>query len=161
VPTALCAQSAADSTAIRAAAMDYLEGFYLGDSTRHARSIRPEVYKYGYHRPPDSTSYRGMQMTWAGFQSFTRGVREGRIKTPPDAPKLVQLLDVQDQTAAVRVDAWWGSDYLLLGKERDGRWMIGHVAWQSLLRQLPATPGVEVPATVRFICRVVPADASI
>jgi hypothetical protein len=125
------AQTAADSAGIRAAAMDYLDGFYLGDSTRHLRSIRPEVYKYGYYRPADSSSYRGMQMAWPAFHNFTRGVREHRINTPPDAPKLVQLLDVQDQTAAVRVDAWWGSDYLLLGKERDGRWMIGHVLWQS------------------------------
>ena len=129
-PRVARSQSAADTAAIRAAAMDYLEGFYLGDSTRHLRSIRPEVYKYGYSRPRDSTSYHGMQMAWSGFHSFTRGVREGRIKTPPDAPKLVQLLDVQDQTAAVRLDAWWGSDYLLLGKQ-DGRWMIGHVLWQS------------------------------
>jgi hypothetical protein len=126
----LRAQTSADSAAIRAAALDYIEGFYLGDSTRHLRSIRPEVYKYGYYRPADSTSYRGMQMTWAGFASYTRGVREGRIKTPPDAPKLIQLLDIQDQTAAVRVDAFWGSDYLLLAKH-DGKWMIGHVAWLS------------------------------
>jgi hypothetical protein len=41
------AQSAADSAGIRAAAMDYLEGFYLGDSTRNLRSIRPEVYTLG------------------------------------------------------------------------------------------------------------------
>jgi hypothetical protein len=123
-------QTTADSAGIRAAAMDYLDGFYLGDSTLHLRSIRPEVYKYGYSRHPDSTTYHGSQMAWPAFQSFTRGVREGRIRTPADPPKLVRLLDVQDQTAAVRVDAWWGSDYLLLGKH-DGRWMIGHVAWQS------------------------------
>ena len=126
----LAQATAADSAAIRAAAMDYIEGFYTGDSTRHIRSIRPEVFKYGYSRPRDSTSYQGMQMQWPAFHNFTRGVREGRIKTPPDAVKLVQLLDVQDQTAAVRVDAWWGSDYLLLARH-DGRWMIGHVLWQS------------------------------
>lgn len=129
-PLAARGQTAADSAAIRAAANDYLDGFYLGDSTLHLRSIRPEVYKYGYYRPADSTSYRGMQMQWGAFQNFTRGVKEGRIKTPPDAPKTVQLLDVQDQTGAVRVDAYWGSDYILLGKH-DGRWMIGHVIWQS------------------------------
>jgi hypothetical protein len=130
IPFQLQSQSAADSASIRAAAIDYLEGFYLGDSARHIRSVRPEVYKYGYFRPADSTSYRGMQMQWTGFHAFSRAVREGRSRTPLDAPKLVQLLDVQDQTAAVRVDAWWGSDYLLLGKH-DGRWMIGHVLWQS------------------------------
>lgn len=129
-PVAVHAQTAADSAAIRAAANDYIDGFYLGDSTLHLRSVRPEVYKYGYYRPRDSTSYRGMQMPWSHFANFARSVKEGRTKTPPDAPKIIQLLDVQDQTAAVRIDAYWGSDYILLGKH-DGRWMIGHVIWQS------------------------------
>jgi hypothetical protein len=40
-------------------------------------------------------------------------------------------LDVRDQTAVVRVVAWWGQDYLQMAKH-DGRWMIVHVLWQSL-----------------------------
>ena len=35
-----------------------------------------------------------------------------------------------DQTASVKVVAWWGIDYLLMGKY-DGKWMISHVLWQS------------------------------
>jgi hypothetical protein len=42
----------------------------------------------------------------------------------------VELLEVQDHTAAARVSAYWGSDYVLVGKY-DGRWMISHVLWQS------------------------------
>jgi len=33
--------------------------------------------------------------------------------------------------AAAKVTAWWGTDYLLLGKF-DGRWMIRDVLWKSL-----------------------------
>lgn len=43
--------------------MNYIEGFYEGDSTKLLRAVRPEVYKYGYYRAPDSTAYRCMQMT--------------------------------------------------------------------------------------------------
>jgi len=32
--------------------------------------------------------------------------------------------------AAAKVTAWWGTDYLLLGKF-DGRWMIRDVLWES------------------------------
>jgi len=50
--------------------------------------------------------------------------------TPAIAPKQVQLLDVQDQSAAVKVTASWGTEYLLVGKY-DGRWMVSSVLWQS------------------------------
>ena len=33
---------------------------------------------------------------------------------------------MQDQTASAKLTAWWGTDYLLLGKY-DGRWMISSV----------------------------------
>ncbi|MBC7790917.1 MAG: nuclear transport factor 2 family protein, partial [Anaerolineae bacterium] len=42
--------------------------------------------------------------------------------------------DVLDQTASAKLTAWWGTDYLLLGKY-DGKWMISHVLWQSPKRK--------------------------
>jgi hypothetical protein len=127
-PAALHAQSAADRDAVRQAALDYIEGFYEGDSTRFLRSIRPEVYKYGFWR--DSTGYRGMQMQWQGFHNFANRVKRGQTRTPANAPKEVELLDVTDQIAAVKVSAYWGIDYLLMGKY-DRKWMISHVLWQG------------------------------
>jgi hypothetical protein len=129
-PGAARAQTAADSAAIHRAALDYVEGFYEGDSTKHVRSIRPEVYKYGFWLPRDSTRYLGEQMTWPQFHAYTARFRARGAKTPENAPREIRLLDVLDQTAAVKLTAWWGVDYLLLGKY-DGRWMISHVLWQS------------------------------
>ncbi len=128
------AQSSADSAKIREAAMHYIEGFYEGDSTKLLRAVRPEVYKYGYYRAPDSTSYRGMQMTWAGFMNYARNVKASGRPTPASAPRGVKLLDVLDQTAAVKVTATWGTDYLLLGKY-GSEWQITHVNWQSAPRK--------------------------
>jgi hypothetical protein len=125
----LPAQSGADREGVRQAALDYIEGFYEGDSSRFIRSVRPEVYKYGFYR--DTTgSYRGMQMQWQGFHNFANRVKRGQSRTPANAPKEIEILDVADQIAAARVTAWWGIDYLLMGKY-DGRWMISHVLWQS------------------------------
>ncbi|MES2522099.1 MAG: nuclear transport factor 2 family protein [Gemmatimonadota bacterium] len=129
-PCVAAAQTAADTAAIRAAAMNYIEGFYEGDTTKLVRSVRPEVYKYGFSRPADSTMYRGMQMTWAGFMSYAKGVKANNRQQPASAVRNVKLLDVLDQTAAAKVTAWWGTDYLLLAKF-DGQWMITHVSWQS------------------------------
>ena len=116
--------------AVRRAVLDYVEGFYEGDTAKLVRALRPELYKYGFSRPRDSTTYRGMQMTHAQALAFARRVREGKQSTPANAPKVVELLDVQDQTAAAKLTAWWGLDYLLLAKY-DGRWMISSVMWQS------------------------------
>ena len=120
--------TAEDRAAVTAAAMDYIEGFYQGDSTRLVRSVAEDVYKYGYGRR--ATGYVGSQMTYAGFMAFAAGVRNGRNLPPAGAPKEIVLFEVQDQTAAAKITAWWGIDYLLLGK-RNGQWMITHVTWQA------------------------------
>jgi hypothetical protein len=124
------AQTAADSAAIRAAALDYIEGFYQGDSTRHIRSVRPEVSKVGFSRNRETGVYTRSVMPWTGFHAYANGVKSGRNTTPAGAPKDVKLLDVSDQTAAAKVTAWWGIDYLHMAKH-DGRWQIVHVLWQS------------------------------
>jgi hypothetical protein len=129
----LAAQSDADREAIRRASLDYVEGFYEGDSTKLMRSVRPEVYKYGFWLPRDSTRYQGSQMPWTEFLAYARRVRQNNRQAPATAPKQVELLDVQDQTAAVKLTASWGTDYMLLGKY-DGRWMISSVIWQSVKR---------------------------
>jgi hypothetical protein len=120
----------ADSTGVRAAAMDYIEGFYEGDSTKLVRSVRPDVAKYGFYFPPDSSRYAGEAMPFAEFLDYARSVRARSRPVNPAWPKEVTVLDVLDQTAAAKVRAWWGTDYLLLARQ-DGRWVITHVLWQS------------------------------
>jgi hypothetical protein len=130
MPDRVLGQTTADSVGVRRAALDYLEGFYEGDSTKHVQSVRPEVYKYGFWLPRDSTRYQGEQMPWPEFLAYTRRMKARGATTPASAPREVQLLDVLDQTAAVKVTAFWGTDYLLMGKY-DGRWMVSSVLWQS------------------------------
>jgi len=129
-PSRMLGQTSVDSAGVRRAVLDYVEGFYEGDSTKHVRSVRPDVYKYGFWLPRDSTRYQGEQMPWAEFLLYTRRMRARGTTTPATAPKEIQLLDIQDQTAAAKVTASWGTDYLLVGKY-DGRWMISSVLWQS------------------------------
>jgi hypothetical protein len=122
-------QGPADKDAVRRAVLDYVEGFYEGDTTRLVRSVLPAVYKYGYSK--NGAAYAGSQMRWEGFMSYANGIKAGRNKTPANAPKEITLFEVQDQTASAKLTAWWGTDYLLLAKQADGRWMISHVLWQS------------------------------
>lgn len=116
--------------AVRRAVLDYVEGFYEGDSTKFVRSVRPEVFKYGFWRPRDSTSYQPEQMTWAEFHSFANRVKANKRFAPATAPKEVVVFDILDRTASAKLTAYWGTDYVLLGKY-DGQWMIAEVLWQS------------------------------
>jgi hypothetical protein len=131
LPGRLGAQQPDDREQVRRAVLDYVEGFYEGDSTKLVRSVSPEVRKHGYYRSsPDSAYHALSAMPYANFMRFASGVRQGRNRPPAGAPRDIVLFDVQDQTASAKLTAWWGTDYLLLGRE-DGRWMITHVLWQS------------------------------
>jgi len=119
-----------DREGVRRAVLDYVEGFYEGDSAKLARSVRPEVFKYGFWKARDSTRYAGEQMKYPEFFDYARRVKQNNHPAPPTAPKTVEVYDVQNQTASAKLTAFWGTDYLLLGKY-DGKWMISSVLWQS------------------------------
>ena len=130
LPGAVVGQTAADREGVRQAVLDYVEGFYQGDTTRLIRSVSPDVRKFGFDRPSKSAPYVGEAMPFRDFLSYAERIRSGKSKTPAGARKDIVLFDVQDQTASAKLTAWWGTDYLLLAKVK-GRWMILSVVWQS------------------------------
>ena len=130
-PTAAAPQPTTDRAAVRRAVLDYVEGFYEGDTTKLVRAMWPQVLKYGYYRDQAGGEYAGSQMQYpAAFMDYANGIRMGRNRTPANAPKEITIFDVQDQTASAKLTAWWGTDYLLLAKD-SGAWKITHVLWQS------------------------------
>ena len=121
---------AGDTAGVRRAVLDYVEGFYEGDSTKLVRALRRDFFKYGYSRDRETNSYEGMQMTWDGAMGYARRMKQSARPTPATAPKEVTIYEVQDRTASAKLRAWWGTDYMLLAKQ-DDRWVITHVLWQS------------------------------
>jgi hypothetical protein len=130
-PRAAHAQTAADSAAVMRAGLDYIEGFYDGDVAKLQRSVRTNVVKFGFWRPADKTAFEPDTMSYGQFISYAERVKARGGTTGPNASiRKVEILDMMNQIASVKVTAWWGVDYLQLGKY-DGRWMIAHVIWQS------------------------------
>lgn len=129
-PRAAHAQAVPDSAGVHRAVLDYLEGFYQGDTARIVRGVHPEVHKYGYYRKQGETTYAGEPMSFAEMIDYARRVRARGRPAPADAPREVVIYDVQDRTASARLRAWWGTDYLLLARQDDG-WKVTHVLWQS------------------------------
>jgi hypothetical protein len=124
------AQTAADSAAVRAAVLDYVDAIYRNDTARVARSVRPGLAKRGVYRTQDG-SYREAPMTYAQLVEVARTWNRDRRVDVSRAPREVRLLDVLDHIASARLAASWGVDYFHLAKGADGRWMIVNVLWQS------------------------------
>lgn len=129
-PANHAAASQAETAAVRRVALDYLEGFYEGDTAKLVRALRPEMFKYGFWKAKGASSYAGERMSYDEAIGYARRVKASNRPTPATAPKEVTIYEVQDQTASAKVRASWGTDYLLLGKY-DGRWMISHILWQG------------------------------
>lgn len=121
------AQSSADSAAIRAAALDYIEGWYAGNGDRMARALHPELAK----RIMNSDTAGNVWIRDMTASELVRGTRSGGGSRTPaaDQRKDVRILDVFQSTASVRVDAATWVDYLHLVKWR-GEWRIINVLWE-------------------------------
>jgi hypothetical protein len=116
------AQSSADSTAIRQAALDYIEGWYEGDATRMASALHPGLVKRIVHT--DSLGDAFLSQEDASQLITATGAGGGREAERRRAD--VAILDVFGDVANVRVDAGDWIDYLQLVRFR-GRWLILHV----------------------------------
>ncbi|HEY0067037.1 MAG TPA: nuclear transport factor 2 family protein [Flavisolibacter sp.] len=123
------AQTATDTAQVLRAANDYIEGFYLGDSTRIYYSVAPDASKHGYAKRRDDTAWRKVPMSFSQMIGFTKNERN-RANESMAKIRDVQILDMLDKIAVVKLRAWWGIDYLLLSKISD-RWIIEKVLWQS------------------------------
>ena len=127
LPRAAQAQTAADSLAIRAAALDYIEGWYEGSGERMERALHPELAKRIVNTNPNGRNSLGQQSA----MTLVMGTRGGGGKnTPPNQQrKDVRILDIFGNTASVRVDASTWVDYLHVAKW-NGRWVIVNVLWE-------------------------------
>lgn len=125
-PAHLAAQAPADSAAIRAAALDYIEGWYGGDAAWMERALHPELAKRIVRGGEGGSTLGHM-----GMDELVEGTRRGGgNRTPAEHRRAdVRILDVYGNAASVRVDAATWVDYLHLGRV-DGQWKIINVLWE-------------------------------
>lgn len=119
---------------IERACLDYLEGFYEGDTVKLIRSLKPGLYKFGYWKNDSSGKYLpDGNMTYSQAINYAKRVLERKNFAKPGSPKKVEVLDIMNTIAAAKVTAWWGVDYILLARQ-DGKWMIEQVLWEGPLK---------------------------
>lgn len=124
---ALAGVSPGDEKAIRATALDYVEGWFQGDAERMARALHPELAKRAVFPDPETGAATLKQMGKETLVEYT--ARGGGKETPPDQWNIeVEILDVYKNMATVKIDSARFVDYVHMSKW-DGRWVIMNVLW--------------------------------
>jgi hypothetical protein len=120
------AQSAADSAAIRATALDYIDGWYTNNPTRMERALHPHLAK---------------RMVWADSAGRSHLVdmtaleliQGTKVHPPVPAPERrhdVTILSTFGNVAMVRIEATEWVDFLQEIKW-NGSWKIINVVWEN------------------------------
>jgi putative lumazine-binding protein len=131
------AQTAADSAGIRAAALDYIEGWYTADAPRMTRALHPELAKRIVQTDPKSQKSVLSQMGAKELIEYTR--KGGGKETPVQRRQAdVSILDIYQGAASAKVIATDWVDYLQLARW-NGRWVIVNVLWELKPREARAT----------------------
>lgn len=119
--------SDADQAAIKQTALDYVEGWYEGNSERMERALHPDLAKRIVRTNPQGRS----RLDQMSAMSLVQGTRHGGGKeTPKDKQqKDVTILDVFENAASVKLVASDWIDYLHVAKF-NGRWVIVNVLWE-------------------------------
>jgi hypothetical protein len=121
-------QTAADSAAIRATALDYVEGWYTADAARMERALHPELAKRIVQtNPQNGRSALGQQSA----MTLVVNTRSGGGKNTPveQQQKDVKILDIFENSASVRTTMSGWIDYMHMAKW-NGRWVIVNVLWE-------------------------------
>jgi hypothetical protein len=125
IPAAAPAETDAD--AIRAACLDYIEGWHASDAARMERSLHPDLAKRMVFRDEKGRS-RLHQMSAMGL---VQGTRDGGGKDTPKAEqqKDVTVLDIYENAASAKIVAAAWIDYVHLARW-NGQWKIVNVLWE-------------------------------
>lgn len=115
-----------EAAAIKATALDYIEGWYEGNPERMARAVHPELQKRIVFTDDGVSRIENM-----GASKLVANVRNGGgTKTPAAKQKKdVIILDRFENAASVKVVASDWVDYLHVARV-DGRWQIVNVLWE-------------------------------
>lgn len=134
-------QTPDDKTAIRQAALDYIEGWYQADAARMDRALHKELVKRLIMSAGGTEQFSSL--TKAQMVEATQ--KGGGKKRPADTWNIkVEILDVYRDIASVRTECADYIDYLQLAKS-EGQWKIVNVLWQFNVKErkmVALAPGI-------------------
>lgn len=129
------AQSLADTAEITKISMMYIDGFVEGKPELLAECLSEDLYKFGFRLNSETNSYENAGiLSFESAQDLARKIGENGGRYDPNAPKNIDIFDIQGPIASVKVTAIWGYDYMLLAK-KEGKWKIEQILWVGPLEK--------------------------
>ena len=120
---------AGDRDDVEAVALAYIDSIYHAEPAKVAEIAHPELAKRGFYWEREGVMHEA-KMDFAGLQRVATNWNKSKSKDLTKLARKVEIYEVLDQTASVKVTADWGSDYMLLAKY-DGKWKVVQVLWQA------------------------------
>lgn len=116
-----------EDRAVKAAVLDYIEGFYTGDAERMKRSIHPNLAKRTPEQWGETDVLRAVTLEQLAVAAprFSASNESG-----PEAIREVTILDRSEKTATVKTVTIDFVDYIHLAK-LNGRWVVVNVLWEE------------------------------
>ncbi|NTU51738.1 MAG: nuclear transport factor 2 family protein [Candidatus Aminicenantes bacterium] len=123
----------ATQSAVRQAALDYIEGWFEGNAERMDRALHPQLAKRLVAINPQTGQEMFTHLTKEQMVEFTR--KGGGSRLPADKRGIkVTILDMTKTMAFVRSDCSQFIDYLTLAKCEGGQWKIVNVLWENVTK---------------------------
>lgn len=127
--TKIVGQNKADSIAIKQLALDYIESQHKPNSTQMGNALHPRMVKRTFWKDKGTGKdflyeYFAENMVILAERYNIKGDR-----FPANPKKEVQLLDVSERTASIKLIADEWIDYMHAVK-LNGKWTIVNVLWQ-------------------------------
>ena len=117
----------ADRTAIKQAALDYIEGWYEGNAERMEKALHADLTKRGVQIQPQTQK---TLLSFANASNMVEYTRAGLGKSPEKKEKVeITILDVFKNMASVKCVSPVFVDYLQIAR-CNGEWKIINVLWE-------------------------------
>jgi hypothetical protein len=134
-------QDPGDAAAVKAAAREYIEGWYAGDAQRVEKVLNPELVRRTVRTDPQTgTSY----LLFDSTKDFLDLTGENKGKPGAKQQEDITILDVFRNAAMVKVTAASWVDYLQMARW-NGKWVIVDILWEPKQGGMLGTASEDLP----------------
>lgn len=129
ISSSISAQDKSDEKAVERAARDYIESQHIALSEMMKRGLHKKLVKRTYWKAKDGSEFI-METDYNSMLRVAQNYNKNGDKFPETPLIRIQILDIDQRVASVKLTADDWIDYMHLVKNSDGAWKIINVLWQ-------------------------------
>ncbi len=123
------AEQSADEKAVRLVALDYIESQITVNPQQIKPALHPKLKKRTYWTDKNGKPFL-VETSYATMVSVAGTYNRDGKQFPPDPRIEIEIFDIDQRAASVKLTADEWIDYMHLMKDDNGEWKILNVLWQ-------------------------------